>query len=36
VTVQNAGNEVVVILMKVKYHTGKNRYGFVVKTAYPK
>ncbi|MFD4140938.1 RICIN domain-containing protein [Streptomyces sp. NPDC058572] len=35
-TVDNAGNEVVVILMKVKGHNGQGRYGFVVKTAYPK
>lgn len=35
-TIEDAGNEVVVILMKVKGHTGQGRYGFVVKTAYPK
>ncbi|MEU6482208.1 ricin-type beta-trefoil lectin domain protein [Streptomyces sp. NPDC047017] len=35
-TIDNAGNEVVVILMKVKGHNGQGRYGFVVKTAYPK
>ncbi len=35
-TVRNAGNEVVVILMKVRNHKGDGRYGFVVKTAYPK
>ncbi|WP_229864661.1 ricin-type beta-trefoil lectin domain protein [Streptomyces djakartensis] len=35
-TIEDAGNEVVVILMKVKGHNGQNRYGFVVKTAYPK
>ncbi|MCH0538081.1 ricin-type beta-trefoil lectin domain protein [Streptomyces sp. MUM 203J] len=36
VTMTNAGNEVVVILMKVKKHTGQGRGGYVVKTAYPK
>ncbi|MFD7700498.1 ricin-type beta-trefoil lectin domain protein [Streptomyces caelestis] len=35
-TIDDAGNEVVVILMKVKGHNGQGRYGFVVKTAYPK
>ncbi|WP_455567941.1 ricin-type beta-trefoil lectin domain protein [Streptomyces cellulosae] len=35
VTVRDAGNDVVVILMKVKNHKGDGRYGFVVKTAYP-
>jgi hypothetical protein len=35
-TIGNAGNEVVVILMKVQGHKGQGRYGFVVKTAYPK
>lgn len=35
-TIDNAGNEVVVILMKVQGHKGNGRYGFVVKTAYPK
>ncbi|MEV7997298.1 Hint domain-containing protein, partial [Streptomyces sp. NPDC086077] len=34
-TIDNAGNDVVVILMKVKGHNGNGRYGFVVKTAYP-
>ncbi|CAL9465700.1 hypothetical protein SUDANB126_02748 [Streptomyces sp. enrichment culture] len=35
-TIEDVGNEVVVILMKVKGHNGQGRYGFVVKTAYPK
>ncbi|MDX3381180.1 RICIN domain-containing protein [Streptomyces niveiscabiei] len=35
-TIEDAGNEVVVILMKVKGHNGQGKYGFVVKTAYPK
>ncbi|WP_256727128.1 polymorphic toxin-type HINT domain-containing protein, partial [Streptomyces acidiscabies] len=35
-TIDDASNEVVVILMKVKGHNGQGKYGFVVKTAYPK
>ncbi|MHC5906903.1 polymorphic toxin-type HINT domain-containing protein, partial [Streptomyces sp. S6] len=35
-TIEDAGNEVVVILMKVKGHNGRGSYGFVVKTAYPR
>jgi len=35
-TIEDAGNEVTVILMRVKKgHSGQSRYGFVVKTAYP-
>ncbi|MER5890562.1 polymorphic toxin-type HINT domain-containing protein, partial [Streptomyces sp. NPDC001941] len=34
-TITDVGNEVVVILMKVRGHTGKGRGGYVVKTAYP-
>ncbi|WP_428836558.1 RICIN domain-containing protein [Streptomyces graminearus] len=35
-TITDAGNDVVVILMKVKGHSGAGRGGYVVKTAYPR
>ncbi|MEU5798764.1 RICIN domain-containing protein [Streptomyces sp. NPDC047813] len=35
-TITDAGNDVVVILMKVKGHNGAGRGGYVVKTAYPR
>ncbi|MCL8017490.1 ricin-type beta-trefoil lectin domain protein [Streptomyces sp. AS02] len=33
--IEDAGNTVTVILMKVRGHTGKGRGGYVIKTAYP-